>query len=97
MVLAACVAHAGLEAKLERLMAAKGSSFEKEVAYRASQAAGEGPGGCNTLVMPSQTHSNTAVYRTPMTWDQTYSGISLQTAASEFASLSKATHAPHMT
>lgn len=32
---------AGLETKLERLMAAKGSSFEKEVAYRASQAAGE--------------------------------------------------------
>jgi hypothetical protein len=31
---------AGLEAKLERLMASKGSSFEKEVAYRASQAAG---------------------------------------------------------
>jgi hypothetical protein len=31
---------AGLETKLERLMAAKGSSFEKEVAYRASQAAG---------------------------------------------------------
>lgn len=31
---------AGLETKLERLMTAKGSSFEKEVAYRASQAAG---------------------------------------------------------
>jgi hypothetical protein len=31
---------AGLENKLERLMASKGSSFEKEVAYRASQAAG---------------------------------------------------------
>ena len=33
--------HAGLEVKLERLMASKGASFEKEVAYRASQAAGE--------------------------------------------------------
>jgi len=31
---------AGLAAKLDRLMASKGSSFEKEVAYRASQAAG---------------------------------------------------------
>jgi hypothetical protein len=31
---------AGLENKMERLMASKGSSFEKEVAYRASQAAG---------------------------------------------------------
>lgn len=44
--------HAGLETKLERLMAAKGASFEKEVAYRASQAAGEGVGGSSTLPSP---------------------------------------------
>lgn len=46
------VGAAGLEAKLERLMASKGSSFEKEVAYRASQAAG-GHVGCAVC---TQTH-----------------------------------------
>lgn len=40
LVIACRLCVLGLETKLERLMAAKGSSFEKEVAYRASQAAG---------------------------------------------------------
>ncbi|KAF6261448.1 ATP-binding dynein motor region D5-domain-containing protein [Scenedesmus sp. NREL 46B-D3] len=34
------LATPGLQSKLDRLMAAKGASFEKEAAYRASQAAG---------------------------------------------------------
>jgi hypothetical protein len=34
------LATPGLRSKLDKLMAAKGASFEKEVAYRASQAAG---------------------------------------------------------
>jgi hypothetical protein len=34
------LATPGLRSKLDKLMAAKGGSFEREVAYRASQAAG---------------------------------------------------------
>jgi hypothetical protein len=34
------LATPGLRSKLDKLMAIKGASFEKKVAYRASQAAG---------------------------------------------------------
>jgi hypothetical protein len=40
-VLRRILATPGLRSKLDRLMAAKGGSFEREAAYRVSQAAGE--------------------------------------------------------